>query len=166
MRKLSLVLLLIGVALGAFLLGRTTSMPPTDRTQPRTATTARQSLAASATVAPRKHRPILRYFASVDQRNLPQEGVLGGTMVAGTIAFPKDFDRGSGQRFYVVGGDGHLLETWTYEVNNSGSWKHIETHEGYAPVDFEDHLEDYDVYLWRPAFYIPADATKEGLSPS
>lgn len=41
-------------------------------------------------------------------------------------------------------------------MKSGGSWKYIESQDGYAPVDFEDHPGDYDVYLWRPAFYVPA----------
>lgn len=160
MRRLSFALVLLAVGGGAFLLGRTTSSPAADTDQRETTRQVTAAPSPSPPVtkgAPQKHRSILRYFAAVDEEALPKQGILGGTMIAGTIAFPKGFDRASGERFYAVGSDGHLLETWIYEMKNHGGWKHVATHDGYAPVDFQNHLDAYNVYLWRPAFYIPAE---------
>lgn len=159
MKRLPFILVLIAMSVGAFAVGRATSTapPPSEEMDVTTKTTAAPTSTPSAEVAPRRHRSILRFFATADEQALPEQGILGGTMVAGTIAFPKDFVRESGETFYVVGSDGHLLETWTYEMKSAGGWKHVDTQDGYAPVDFQDHLHDYDVYLWRPAFYIPAE---------
>lgn len=79
-------------------------------------------------------------------------------MIASTVAFPKDFSGKPGDNFFIVGDDGHILETWTYEIRKRGSWRHTETHHGLKPVDFQRHRFDYDVYLWRPARYVPAVA--------
>ena len=160
--KTSRVLLFLAVLAAAFfMIGRATvnrtgeGADAPNRGPAVTRTPSAETSAPARIPGPYGH--ILRYFATVHEENLPRQGVLGGTMVAGTVAFPKDFSRRAGQRFYVVGSDGHLLETWSYELRNNGSWKHIDTHDGYAPVDFQDHPGAYDVYLWRPGFYIPAE---------
>jgi hypothetical protein len=165
MKTFAIALIVAAVAAVGFVAGRTiddtniSALPSSD--PPKVTPTGEGKPSPSATpqparLTPHEYRPILRYFATIDEENLPEQGILGGTMVAGTVAFPKGFEARRSERFYVVGGDGHILETWTYEIRKNGSFGHLATQDGYAPDDFEARLGKYDVYLWRPARYIPA----------
>lgn len=158
MKTISSVLVLALVAALGFLVGRTTApVAPSSIGRRSAAMTATPSPASTAALVPRKYRSILRYFAAIDEGALPTKGILGGTMIPVTVAFPKGFSDQPGELFYVVGSDGHLLETWSYKIRKQGRWRHMQTRQGLKPVDFERHLEDYDVYRWRPPYYVAAE---------
>jgi hypothetical protein len=66
---------------------------------------------------------ILRWFEDVPERRLPEQGVLGGSMRARVIAFPSRFAGTTGDEFFVVLDDGHVVSTFRYVVTNSLFWE-------------------------------------------
>ncbi|MEA2498204.1 MAG: hypothetical protein QOH26_609 [Actinomycetota bacterium] len=93
---------------------------------------------------------VLNYFETLPEEDLPDQGALGGTMRPTILAFPHDFEGRTGEIFHVVGEDGHLVLTWTYRVHPGGSWRHVETANGYEPVDFRKHRDAYAVFEYHP----------------
>lgn len=66
---------------------------------------------------------ILKWFEDVPEKQLPERGVLGGTIGARVIGFPPDFSGVVGDEFLVQLEDGHVVATYRYKIRPSLFWK-------------------------------------------
>ena len=99
---------------------------------------------------------ILGWFEDVPETQLPERGVLGGTMSARVIAFPPDFKGTAGDDFFVLLEDGHIVSTYRYQVDSSLFWK---------SVDRERHGElPWKRLLTRKGFEV-WEASQNGFAP-
>lgn len=99
---------------------------------------------------------ILSWFEDVPERQLPEQGVLGGTMAVRVVAFPTDFGGTAGDEFFVLLEDGHIVSTFRYQLTPSLFWEPKErVRHGELPWKRLQIRKSYEVWEMRQGSFAP-----------